>query len=51
VKNLHKLESLTPYIDDYNQNRSKDVSRNAHKSTTQQQYAHKQKERAHESKR
>jgi hypothetical protein len=51
MRNLHKLEPLTPYTNDYNQNRSKDVSRDTHKSTTQQQHAHKQKEREHESKR
>jgi hypothetical protein len=48
VTNLYKLESLTPYTLDYNQNRSKDESRNAHKSTTQQQHTQ-TKERAHES--
>jgi hypothetical protein len=40
VRNLHKLESLTSYTIDYKQNWSKDGSRNAHKSTTQQQHAH-----------
>jgi hypothetical protein len=29
------MESLTPYTNDYNQNRSKDVSRNAGKTHTQ----------------
>jgi hypothetical protein len=32
-----------PYTNDYNQNWSKEGSRDTHKSTTQQQHAHKQK--------
>jgi hypothetical protein len=32
-----------PYTNDYNHNRSKEGSRDTHKSTTQQQHAHKQK--------
>jgi hypothetical protein len=35
------LESFTPYKIVYNQNISKDGSRYTHKSTTQQQHAHK----------
>lgn len=38
--------SLSLYTIDYNQNRSKDESRNIHKITTQQQHAHKQKEKS-----
>jgi hypothetical protein len=33
VRNLHKLESLTPYTNVYNQNRSENGSRNTHKNT------------------
>jgi hypothetical protein len=33
VRNLHKLESLTPYTNDHNQIQSKEGSRTAHKST------------------
>jgi hypothetical protein len=43
ARNLHKLESLTPYTNDYNQNWSKYGTRDTHKSTTQQQHTHKQK--------
>jgi hypothetical protein len=50
VRNLHKLESLTPYTNDYNPIRSKERSGDTHNSTTQQQHAHKQK-RVHKSKR
>jgi hypothetical protein len=50
VRNLHKLKPLTPYKNDYNKKQSRDGRRNIHKSTMQQQHAHKQKERAHESK-
>jgi hypothetical protein len=50
VRNLHKLESLMPYTSVYNQNQSKEVSTNAHKSTTLQQHTHEWKERAHENK-
>jgi hypothetical protein len=49
TRNLHILESLTHCTVDYNQNRNKDGSRNAHNSTTQQEHAHNKKGRAHES--
>jgi hypothetical protein len=43
VRNLHRLESLKPYTNDYNQIQIKERSRYAHKSTMQQQHAHKQR--------
>jgi hypothetical protein len=43
ARNLHKLESLTPYTNDYNQIQSKEGSIDAHRSTTQQQHTHKHK--------
>jgi hypothetical protein len=51
VRNLHKLESLTPYTNDHNQIRSKEGSRNAHKSTTAATPHTQAKKRAQESKR
>jgi hypothetical protein len=50
-RNLHKLESLTPCTNDLNQNRSKERSRNAHKSTIAATPRTQAKKRAHESKR
>jgi hypothetical protein len=43
VRNLHRLESLKPYTNDYNQIRSKERSRDANKGIMQQQHAHKQR--------
>jgi hypothetical protein len=48
VRNLHKLEYLMPYTNEYNQIQSKEGSRDTHKSTTQQPHTQ-EKERAHES--
>jgi hypothetical protein len=51
VMNLHKMESPTPYTIDQNQIRSKEGSRNAHKSTIAATPHTQAKKRAHESKR
>jgi hypothetical protein len=41
VTNLHKLESLTPYTNDLNQNRSKEGVETHTRTQSQQQHAHK----------
>jgi hypothetical protein len=51
VRNLHKLESLTPYTIDHNQIQSNVGSGNAHKSTITTTPRTQAKKRAHKSKR
>jgi hypothetical protein len=41
ARNLHKLESLTPYTNDLNQNRSKEGVDTHTRTQSQQQHAHK----------
>jgi hypothetical protein len=43
VRNLHKLESLTPYTNDLNQNRSKEGVETHTRTQSQQQHAHRSK--------